>query len=551
MRTVLRLTVSAAAAFLVAVTVGALVGTAAPATAAAGGPTPCESLARLSLPNATITLAETVPPGTFTPPAPVRAGDGVRRGGGPAPALQGGGRAAVAARIYAGLPSFCRVTATLTPTSDSEIRTEVWLPTAGWNGKFQAVGNGGWAGVISYQSLAQAVAAGYATASTDTGHTGNSAAFALGHPEKVVDMGYRAVHEMTVQAKAIADAFYGAQPRLSIWNGCSQGGRQGITEAQRYPADYDAIIAGAPAVNWMRLNGVRMAINLRAHEEPDGTIPAEKFRLIHDAVLDACDPLDGVKDGVLENPGRCKFDPKVLECKAEERPSCLTKAEVETARAIYAPVKHPKTGATISPALLLPGSELGWGTLAGQEPVGTALDAYRYVVFKDANWDWHRFDAATDIDLALKLDKGILDSADPNLTPFFRRGGKLLMYHGWADPQVPALNSIEYFDRAVRAAGKNAVGTSIQLYMVPGMAHCQGGPGTDIFDKVAAIEQWIEKGHAPDHIVASHLTDGSVDRTRPICPYGKVARWSGVGSQDEAANFTCVVEPGESLARSR
>src|SRR5205814_5133304 len=195
--------------------------------------------------------------------------------------------------------------ATLAPSSDSDIKVEGWLPTDGWNGKFQAVGNGGWAGTISYPALAQAVAAGYAGASTDTGHAGNSGAFALGHPEKLVDFGYRSVHEMTVQAKAIIDAFYSAAPTLSLWNGCSLGGRQGITEAQRYPADFDAIVAGAPAVNWMRLGGARMAINLQAHATPESFIPADKFPMLHEAVLEACDALDGGKDGVLENPSKC------------------------------------------------------------------------------------------------------------------------------------------------------------------------------------------------------------------------------------------------------
>src|SRR6266853_2576988 len=201
----------------------------------------CESLAALALLNAHVTSAQTVDAGALQPPNGPRGG---RAGG----------------QIYGKLPSFCRVAATLTPSSDSDIKIEVWLPSSGWNGKFQAVGNGGWAGVISYQALAQAVAAGYAGASTDTGHVGNTAAFAIGHPEKLLDMGYRAVHEMTVEAKAIVDAFYGAAPKLSFWNGCSLGGRQGITEAQRYPDDFDAIVAGAPAVNWMRLHGARMAI---------------------------------------------------------------------------------------------------------------------------------------------------------------------------------------------------------------------------------------------------------------------------------------------------
>jgi feruloyl esterase len=538
-----------AACFAVALGGAAVLQTSTAHIAAAGPPTSCETLASLALPNAAITSAVVVPAGTFTAPAPPRGAARGADGRGPdARGADGRGAQAIAraaalqAQLYASLPAFCRVAATLTPSSDSDIKVEVWLPANGWNGKFQAVGNGGWAGTISYPALAQAVAAGYASASTDTGHVGNSAAFAVGHPEKVIDIGYRSVHEMTVQAKAIVDAFYGTAPKLSFWNGCSQGGRQGITEAQRYPADFDAIVAGAPAVNWMRLSGVRMAINLLAHATPESYIPPSKYPMIHEAVLEACDALDGVKDGVLENPSRCRFDPKTLQCAGEDGPTCLTKPQVETAQALYAPVRHPKTGVVIAPALLEPGSELGWGTLAGPEPLNTALDAFKYVVFKDPAWDWRRFNAATDIALAEKLDNGVLNSAVVNLKPFFDRGGKLLMYHGWSDQQVAPSNSVEYFSKVSRAAGKSAAGKSIQLYMVPGMGHCQGGPGTDTFNKMAAIEEWVDTGRAPESIVAAHATDGKVDRKRPLCPFGKVAKWKGSGSTDDAANFACLAE---------
>jgi feruloyl esterase len=501
---------------------------AAPVRVAAAGAGTCERLSTLTLPNTTITLAQTVGAGAFAPPA---------------------GRQGRGGAIYAELPSFCRVTATLAPSNDSDIKVEVWLPVSGWNGKFQAVGNGGWAGVISYPALAQAVAAGYATASTDTGHSGNNGSFALGHPEKVIDFGYRAVHEMTVQAKAVVDAYYGAAPKLSFWNGCSLGGRQGITEAQRYPADFDAIVAGAPAVNAMYLHGARVAINQIAHRSADSYIPPEKYSMIHDAVLNACDALDGVKDGVIENPSRCKFDPKTLACKDADGPSCLTAAQVDTARALYAPVKDPKSGAVVFPSLLEPGSELGWATIAGPEPISTALDAFKYVVFNDANWDWHAFNPSTDIARGVRQDAGVIDSGATNLKPFFDRGGKLLMYHGWADQQVAASNSIDYFAKVTKAAGRNVVGKSIELYMVPGMGHCAGGAGTDTFDKMAAIESWVKTGRAPESIAAAHRTNGVVDRTRPLCPFGRVARWKGAGSTDEAANFACVADVNSAPTR--
>jgi feruloyl esterase len=493
---------------------------------AAGGT--CEGLKSLSLPNTTITLAETVARGAFVPPA---------------------GRQGRGGAVFAETPSFCRVAATLAPSKDSDIKIEVWLPASGWNGKFQAVGNGGWAGVISYPALAQAVSAGYAGASTDTGHTGNSGTFASGHPEKVIDFGYRAVHEMTVQAKAIVGAYYTSAPKLSFWNGCSLGGRQGITEAMRYPSDFNAIVAGAPAVNAMYLHGARVAINQIVHKTPESYIPPEKYPAIHNAALDACDALDGVKDGVIENPSACRFDPKILACTDADGPACLTSAQVDTARALYAPVKDPKSGAVIFPALLEPGSELGWATLAGPQPIDTVLDAYRYVVFNDSNWDWRKFNPSTDIGIGVRKDAGIMNAGDPNLRPFFERGGKLLMYHGWADQQVAARNSVDYFSKVARIAGSTAIGKSIELYMVPGMGHCAGGPGTDTFDKMAAVEQWVEKGRAPESIISAHRTAGVVDRTRPLCPYGKVARWKGTGSTDDAANFTCVASTTSQATR--
>jgi feruloyl esterase len=490
----------------------------------------CESLIGLSLPNASITMAETVSKGSFVPP-------GAARAGGPA--------AAEATRVYTSLPSFCRVAATLKPTADSDIKIEVWMPAAEWNGKFQAVGNGGLAGVISYSALAAAVAGGYASASTDTGHVGGSATFATGHPERIIDFGYRSLHEMTVHAKTIVDAFYAAPPKLSFWNGCSQGGRQGINEAMRYPGDFDGIVAGASSVGQALLHAVRLARNLDVNRSADSYIPPEKYPAIHDAALHACDAADGVKDGVIDSPLRCRFDPKVLECKGADSPSCLTAPQVETARLLYAPVTDAKSKRVFFPPLLLPGSELSWGTLASREPYGTAVEGLKYLVFKDPTWDASRFDLSVDADRAVKMDAGVIGLADPNLRPFFDRGGKLLMYQGWADPQMPVMNSVTYFNNVVKEVGRQAVGNSIQLYMVPGMGHCQGGPGTDRFDKMAAIEQWVSTGKAPDFIVASHATGGKVDRTRPVCPYGQAARWNGKGSTDEAANFACVAEAGD------
>lgn len=481
----------------------------------------CEELATLTLANTTLTSVTTVAAGAFTPP---------------------NAAAGAPLRAYAALPAFCRVAATLRPSSDSEIRIEVWLPMSTWNGKFQAVGNGGWAGSLPYPALAAALSGGYATVGTDTGHTGNTAQFALGHPEKVIDMGYRAVHEMTVQAKRVIDAFYQRPPQLSFFNSCSTGGRQGITEAVRFPADFDAIVAGAPAVDWMHLHAGRMALNQSVNKTPLHVIPPEKYPLVHAAVIAACDGLDGVRDGVLENPIACRFDPQELACKAGDAQGCLTAPQVDAARAFYEPVTDPATGAVVMPGLQR-GTELAWGTLGGPQPIVNSIEAFKYVVFQDAAWDWRRFDLAADLRRGDEADKGVLASANPDLRTFVERGGKLLMYHGWSDPQIPPGNTVSFFNEIVRRLGEEEVGRSVQLYMVPGMNHCQGGPGTDTFDKMAAIEQWVATGRAPAQIPASHLTNGVVDRARPLCPYGQVAKWGGSGSTDQAENFSCVAEP--------
>lgn len=494
-------------------------------------PRSCESLTTLKLDHTSITSASRVAAGAFIPPPPPGAAGGS--------ALPN----ADAMRAYRSLPSFCRVVATSRPSTDSDITIEVWLPdAAGWNGKFQAVGNGGWAGVISYGALAAGLQDGYAAASTDTGHVGGSGAFALGHPEKLADFGYRAVHELAVQSKAITDAYYGSAPKLSFWNGCSTGGRQGVTAAMRYPADFNAIVAGAPSVNQALLHAVRIYINRIVHRSADSYIPAGRHQLIHQAALQACDAQDGVKDGVIENPLRCRFDPKVLECKEGYGTDCLTSAQVETAKALYAPITNPRTGEVVAPPLLQPGTEAQWNILAGPEPLGIFADFFKYVVFKDPQWDARRFDPRTDIDRAMSDDYHVVGLADPNLKPFFDGGGKLLLYHGWADAQVPAQNTIKYFGDVVRATGSDAVGKSIQLYMVPGMGHCRGGAGVDTFDKMKAIEDWVQQGRAPESILASKVADGKAVRTRPLCPFGKVAKWNGSGSSNDAANFSCVAE---------
>jgi feruloyl esterase len=481
----------------------------------------CDNLSSLALSDTTITVAQSVPSGGFAPPSAVAQVPDLR---------------------FKNLPAFCRVAATLKPTSDSDIKIEVWLPASGWNGKFQAVGNGGWAGVISYSAMALALEHGYATTSTDTGHVGATGGFALGHPEKLTDFGYRAVHEMTVKAKAIVAAFYGNPPKISYWNGCSTGGRQGLKEAQRFPDDYDAIIAGASANPRTHLSTWQIWLAQGILKDPSNYIPASKYPVIHKAVIEACDATDGLKDGLLNDPTLCHFDPKVIECKEGDAATCLTTAQVEAVRRMYTAPKNPRTNQEIFPPVE-PGSELGWSMLlAGPEPFSAATDQFRYVVFKDPSWDWRTLNFDSDVALADKIDNDTINAIDPNLRPFLARGGKLLMYHGWADPGVAPRASVNYYKAALdtsRGAGLQPAEDSIRLFMVPGMGHCGGGEGPNAFDMMSALEQWKEQGQTPVRIVAAHRTAGKVDRTRPLCPYPQVAKYKGTGSIDDEANFTC------------
>jgi feruloyl esterase len=386
--------------------------------------------------------------------------------------------------------------------------------------------------------MAEAVRAGYASASTDTGHVGGRGTFALDHPEKLADFSWRSEHEMTVKAKAVIQAFYGSAPRLSYWNGCSTGGRQGLKEAQMFPDDYDGIIAGAPA----NRTAISLWIADAVLKDPASYIPPAKYPIIHQAAINACDNKDGLKDGLIDDPRKCDFDPKVLLCKAGDGAECLTTPQVKAAKQIYSPAINPRTGKQLF-ASLVAGTELGWGAQAqGPEPSANIYDQYRYVVFKDQNWDWKTFDFDRDAARGDLPENLVMNATDPDMTAFFSHGGKLLLYHGWSDPQVPTLNTITYFKSVVDVMGgaPNA-SKSVRLFLAPGMGHCGGGEGPNAFDKVGALERWVEQGQAPDVLIASHTTGTKVDRTRPLCPYPQVARYTGNGSIDDASNFVCRV----------
>jgi feruloyl esterase len=459
------------------------------------GAATCESLSAVSLPRATLTLAQTVP----------AAGK---------------------------LPAYCRVALTLSPTSDSDIKAEVWLPIENWNGKFEANGNGGWSGSISAATLAAGLARGYATAMSDLGHQGSSASFALGHPEKLIDFGYRAAHETTVAAKAIVAAYYGSNPKYSYWTGCSAGGRSALMEAQRFPDDFDGIVAGSPGLNWIGRATQAIWIAQASHKDESSYIPHSKYAMVHRAVLEACDAADGVADGVLNDPTKCKFDPAALRCKDSDGPNCLTSPQVAAAQAFYSAVINPRTKQQLSPGSER-GSEMGWATMGGPQPLGIGFDLFRYIAFKDPAWDYKT------LNFDIEIPEGaILNAMDPHLDAFVKRGGKLIQYHGWSDPQIAPAGSIDYYKSVL-----NAMGTKIQdsyrLFMVPGMAHCGGGDGTSTFDALTALEQWVEAGKAPAQIPASRVRAGKPDRTRPLCPYPQLAVYKGSGNTDEALNFEC------------
>jgi feruloyl esterase len=475
----------------------------------------CDAIKSLSRPGVTVTAAEFVAAGTA---APGRGG----RGGAAAP-----------------LPAHCRVALTLTPSADSHIEMELWLPTEGWNGKFLAVGNGGWAGSLSIDAMASGLRRGYATASNDTGHKGGSAAFAVGHPEKLIDFGYRAMHEMAVQSKAIIQAFYRRGPELSYYQGCSTGGRQGLMSAQRYPEDFDAIVAGAPVHNMVHLNVSQVALQVDMLRNPSRLVSPEKRTLLANAVVAACDQRDGVKDGIISEPRACKFDPSVLACRAGDAADCLTAPQVDNARSVYAPVTT-KNGVVVYPGRS-PGFESGWRIPAAGAPLNPLFaDMPRYIGRQDPDWDPETFDLETDLALALK-NGGFIEAIDPNLARFKARGGKLLLYHGWADPGPAPENTINYYEAVNRTLGGKQ-DDWLRLFLLPGVGHCGGGVGPDQADFLGAIERWREQGVAPGQILATRPQGrgAQAPMSRPLCPHPQVARYNGAGSTDDAKNFTCV-----------
>jgi hypothetical protein len=521
----------------------------------------CESLTGLSLDHATVMAATSVPAGTFTPPT-----------------LAG---ATTPATPIPNLPAFCRVQITSYPTSDSSIGIEVWLPE-NWNGKYLQSGNGGFAGTVPYTALGRDIQRGYAAAGTDDGHAdpvNTDASWALGHPEKTIDYGYRALKETTDKAKAVIAAYAGSGPKFSYFFGCSDGGREALMESQRYPNDFDGIVVGDPANNTTGLLTQFIWDMQALLASAASYIPPAKLPAITNAALATCDATDGVEDEVIGKPRQCHFNPNQLLCTGEDNNSCLTQPQLTALKKIYYG-PHNSEGQTINPGFL-PGAEAyvgGWSTwIVGPGPgadsivraaqYGFGTDYFKYFVFNDPNWDFQTFNFDTDVEKALAAPIAgqalgdVMQSVDPDLSVFRAHGGKLIQYHGTTDAAIPPGDSIEYHRTVLSFFGvydqrdaKDTVSNFYRLFLVPGMQHCQGGPGANTFgqtvpladsdhDVVKALEAWVEQGKAPDKIIATKYSNDDPTQpalfSRPLCPYPALARWNGTGNASDAANWSC------------
>jgi Tannase and feruloyl esterase len=502
-------------------------------------PMSCASLASLSLPDTTISIAEVVPAGTFSTAMDTTA---------------------------------CRVAGSIAPTGDSDIRFEVWMPASGWNGKFLSAGEGGFAGTINYNGIAGALRRGYAGGSTDTGHVGGNADFAPGHPEKVTDFGWRGKHLQAERSKDIIRAFYGEPAKHSYFSSCSNGGRQALMEIQRFPEDYDGVIVGAPANRWTYHLAGFIWNEQALFNTPGAYISAAKLQAMQTATLATCDVLDGVRDGVVEDPRRCRFDPASMACPAGgDGPSCLTPPQVDAVRAIVTGPRNPRTGKQFYPGYFTSaaGEPAAWPAwITGPGAPGASIQGFFgngyfgrmvYEIPAPGVWDFSTFDFDGDLAFAVEKTRRTLNADETDLSAFRRqnRDGKIIMWHGWDDPAIASADSVNYYLQ-VAAQTKHAK-NFFRLFMAPGMLHCGGGPGPNAFgqslpqakplsnspehDILSALERWVEEGKAPKQIIAvKYVNDSPADgiaRTRPLCPYPKVAVYKGKGSTDDAANFNC------------
>ncbi len=501
-------------------------------------PKSCETsaLAAVQLSGATVTGATPVAAGSYTPP---------------------GSSAAIA-----NLPAFCRITGEATPSSDSLVKFEVWVPEgAAWNGKMVVTGNGGYSPALSTNDMAYAMRQGYAVVGGDTGHQSsdpNEMFWGVGHPEKIRDWGTRSIHAITAPSRALIAGLSAKEPSRAYYYGCSTGGHQGYAEMQRYPDDFDGVIAGAPGNNRTRLNVEflhRYLSNRATGTSGPVILTAAKANLITQKAIAACDALDGVTDGVMENPLACtadKFNVASLQCTGADAADCLTADQVAVAQKIYAGPKNARTGAPIYPGYPV-GSESGWpGYWGGAEPV--RADYWRLWVFDNPQWNWWSFDYDRDLAYADAKISPLVDQTSADLSAFKAAGGKAIVFQGWQDAVVNPVDTIAYAERVKTAQGSQAeLDKFYRLFLVPGMGHCGGGSGATTVgnsggqapnasasnDLLMALDRWVEQGTAPDSIVAARVTGGAVVRTRPLCSYPKTAVYQGSGSTDDAASFRC------------
>jgi hypothetical protein len=455
---------------------------------------------------------------------------------------------------------FCRVQGIIKPSVDSDIKFEVWLPPApGWNGNYQGVGNGGFAGILPYPAMNRALEAGYAVSATDTGHTDSTGEqrdtrWALGHPEKFIDYAWRAIHETSVASKAIVQAYYSKAPAYAYFVGCSTGGRQALTEAQRFPTDYNGIIAGAPGQHMNPLMTLDLSIAQAAAASPDGWLSPAKLALLNAAVLQACNAMGGV----LDDPRECRFDPSRLRCRPGQTRACLSLSDVTLVHLIYSGLKNA-AGQQVYPGFAR-GGELSWNWAVGSRLQQLATGYFGDIVIGKPNWDFRSLSPAEALRLARESIGATLDALDPDLRPFRAAGGKLLEYHGWSDPRISPLGSIHYYESvASTLGGIEHVRPFYRLFMAPGMEHCASGPGPNAVggayglpapsrdpehDVVAALAHWVEDGVTPERITATLYAHNDpnqgVTSQRPWCAYPATARYSARGDRSQAASHTCV-----------
>lgn len=466
------------------------------------------------------------------------------------------------------LPSYCRVRGSVAPGKDSLINFEVWIPER-WNGKIVVTGNGGYGNTLSYRDMAHALSLGYAAAGGDTGHqtpTPDDLLWGVGHPERILDWGTRSIHAITGPARRLAEGVKGQPVTRAYFYGCSTGGHQGYAELQRYPQDFDGVIAGAPGNNRVRLNAGflwQYLTNRRRGDPGTPILPASKLPLVTRAVVAACDASDGVTDGVVDDPRSCRFDPAALACKDGDEDDCLTREQIDALQQMYAGARNPRTGEQVYPgwpksseALTVspdgrPGS--GWHQYwGGAEPARAGF--WRHWVFENPSWDWWSFDFDRHLALADEKVGRLVDQVNPDLAAFKVRGGKALVYQGWQDPVVNALDTIAYYEQVRQRQRSQAETDSFfRLFLVPGMGHCAGGSGATSFgnqggpapvvdaqhDLLTALDAWVERGVGPDRLIASRVVNGETVRTRPLCPYPRRATYTGRGNPEVAASYVC------------